>query len=231
MKELMINKKIINIYCGKNDKEELPVIMINMFQNETKELWEKCIESNISDFILVSISNINWNDDLTPWKCNPIYKGDLGYKGDADNYLKELEELIIPKVKEYVTLKLNKKITYYGIIGYSLAGLFALYTAYKTNTFKRIGSVSGSLWYPDFSDYIKKNKISENVDKIYFSLGNKEKNTKIELLSTVEDKTKEIYEYVSKNINSIYEENEGNHFNDEILRIFKGIKWILENEK
>ena len=83
------------------------------------------------------------------------------------------------------------------------------------------------MWYPDFAEYVKKNEISKNIDKIYFSLGNKEKNSKIEILKTVEDKTKEIYYYLSKNINTIYEENEGNHFQDDILRMAKGIKCIL----
>lgn len=83
------------------------------------------------------------------------------------------------------------------------------------------------MWYPDFAEYVKKNEISKNIDKIYFSLGNKEKNSKIGILKTVEDKTKEIYYYLSNNINTIYEENEGNHFQDDILRIAKGVKCIL----
>ena len=111
---------------------------------------------------------------------------------------------------------------------YSLGGLFALYSGYKTDIFKRIASASGSMWYPNFEKYVKENKISKNIDKIYFSLGNKEKNSKIEILKTVEDKTKEIYDYLSNNINTIYEENQGNHFQDGILRMAKGIKWILE---
>ena len=53
-------------------------------------------------------------------------------------------------------------------------------------------------------------------------------NKQIEILKTGEDKTKEIYDYLSNNINTIYEENQGNHFQDGILRMAKGIKWILE---
>ena len=54
------------------------------------------------------------------------------------------------------------------------------------------------------------------------------KNSKIEILQTVEDKTREIQEFLSKNIETLYEENEGNHFKDGVLRMAKGIKWILE---
>ena len=36
-------------------------------------------------------------------------------------------------------------------------------------------------------------------------------NKQIEILKTVKDKTKEIYDYLSNNINTIYEKNQGNH--------------------
>ena len=165
---------------------------------------------------------------MTPWECPPLYKGDSECKGCADNYLKVIEDKIIPKVEEYITNTLHKEIDYFGIAGYSLGGLFAVYSAYKTDTFKRIASASGSMWYPNFAEFVKENEISKNIDKIYFSLGNKEKNSKNELLRTVEDKTKEIQEYLGKNIDSIYEENQGNHFQDGALRMAEGIKWILE---
>ena len=121
-----------------------------------------------------------------------------------------------------------KEIEYWVLAGYSLGGLFALYSGYKTDLFKRIVSASGSMWYPNFEKYVKENEISKNIDKIYFSLGNKEKNSKIEILQTVEDKTREIQEFLSKNIETLYEENKGNHFKDGVLRMAKGIKWILE---
>ena len=228
MKEYTINNRIINIFYNENETKELPVIILNTFNNEGKNVWEKCNELNSKDFILVSIGNIDWNNDLTPWECLPLFKGDSKYLGHADTYLKEIENDIIPIIEEYITNELNKKISYYGIAGYSLSGLFALYTGFKTNKFKKIASISGSLWYPKFAEYVKSNKLNDNIEKIYFSLGNKESKSRIEILSTVKDKTKEIYEYVNKSINSIYEENEGNHFKDETQRTAKGIKWLLE---
>ena len=226
--EFNINNKIINIFSNDTEKKELPVIILNTFNGEGKSVWEKCNELGTNEFILVSIAKMSWNNDLTPWECPPLYKGDSKCLGYADSYLKEIEKDIIPKIEEYIKKELSKTISYYGIAGYSLGGLFAFYSGFKTNRFKRIASASGSLWYPNFLEYVKTNKLSNNIDKIYFSLGNKEAKSKIEILSTVEDKTKEIYEYVSKSINSIYEENEGNHFKDGVLRMAKGIKWILE---
>ena len=228
MKEFNINHKIINVFCDDTEIKELPVIILNTFHDESEVVWKKCHELGTNAFILVSIANMSWNNDLTPWECPPLYKGDSKCLGYADDYLKEIENNILPKVEEYVINTLHKKITYYGLVGYSLGGLFAFYSGFKTDKFQRIASVSGSLWYPNLVEYVKSNTLSNHIDKIYFSLGNKEKNSKIQILSLVEEKTKEIYEYVSKSIDSIYEENEGNHFKDGTLRTAKGIKWILE---
>ena len=226
--KLTINNKIINIFCNETELKELPVILLNTYNNEGQSVFEKCNELGTNEFILVSIANMNWNNDLTPWKCPPLFKGDSECLGYAEDYLKEIENVMIPEIEEYITKTLNKNISYYGIAGYSLGGLFAFYSGFKTDKFKRIASVSGSLWYPNFIEYVKSNKICDNIDKVYFSLGNKESKSKIEILSTVEDKTKEIYKYISKNINSVYEVNEGNHFKDATLRMAKGIKWLLE---
>lgn len=229
MKELTINNKIINVFYKDTSKEELPIIILNTFNNEGEKVWEKCQELGTNEFILVSIAKMSWNNDLTPWECPPLYKGDTKCLGHADNYLQEIENTIIPKIEEYIIKELNKKVLYYGIAGYSLGGLFAIYSGFKTDKFTRIASASGSLWYPNFLEFVKNNRISENIEKIYFSLGNKEANSKIQVLSTVEEKTKEIYTYISNNIETTYEVNEGNHFKDGTLRMAKGIKWIINS--
>lgn len=177
---------------------------------------------NCKDFVLVAISNVNWNDEMTPWVCEPIFKGTGKNKGLADKYLKFLEEEIIPKIKSEINVE------YFAIAGYSLGGLFALYSVFKTDLFKSIVTASGSMWYPNFEEFVKNNELNKNVQKIYFSLGNKEKNSKNEILKTVEDKTVEIQKFLSEKLETTFVENEGNHFQDASLRTALGIKWILE---
>ena len=88
--------------------------------------------------------------------------------------------------------------------------------------------MSGSLWFSDFIEYCKGNEYKRLPDKIYFSLGDKEANTRNPVLKTVRDKTIELSEYF-KSIGAevIFELNPGNHFTDTILRSAKGIKAIL----
>ena len=223
-----IEGKKIQIFCSQSNNKQIPVIILNTYADEGEKVWQECTNLKTKDFILVAISNLNWNDDMSPWHCSPLYKGDSEYKGCADNYLNFIKNKVIPNVQKYIKNDLHKEVEYFALAGYSLAGLFAMYSAYKTDIFKKIISASGSMWYPNFEEFILKNKISKNINKIYFSLGNKEKNSKNKILQTVENKTKNIQKYLEKNINSIYEENPGNHFQDANLRIAKGIKWILE---
>ena len=107
--------------------------------------------------------------------------------------------------------------------------MFAVYTAYRTDLFNKIVSCSGSFWFPNFVEFVQKNKISNNIKQIYFSLGNRESKTKNKVLQTVEENTKKIEKFLrEQGIKTIYEENEGNHFQNADLRIAKGIKWILK---
>ena len=207
--EFDIDNKKINIFYKKNNEKSLPVIFINLYDEKGSYIWNECKDKILNNFILVCISNINWNDDLTPWENNQIFKN-VAYKGFASEYLKFIENEVITKVEEYITNELNIEIKYYGMVGYSLAGLFSLYSAYKSDKFSRIASVSGSLWYPDFDKFIKENKISNSIDKIYLSLGNKEKISKNKYMSTVEEKTEYIYNILKENDNYsiIYELNE-----------------------
>ena len=218
-KNIQIENKNVTIYYREYKENKLPVIILNTYGEDGEDIWSKTKENN---YILVTISNLDWNNNLSPW---PIEN----FNGNADDYIKILENIIIPRIDEMIDKELKLNIKNHIIGGYSLAGLFAIYSLYKTYLFKSAISCSGSLWYPDLIDYIKSNEMIKTPDKIYFSLGNKESKTKNELMSKVEENTKYIERYYKeKKIETIYEENEGNHFKDVIERIVKGINWILK---
>ena len=229
IKEFKIDNKIIQIHYNNLETKELPVVILNTYGNEGKEVYEKCIELKAKDFILISISNLDWDNDMSPWFAPKLNKNDTDCLGKADDYIKLLTNKIIPQAEEYIKNDLKITIEYFAIAGYSLAGLFAVYSAYKMNFFTKIASASGSFWFPKFLDFVRKNDFVSNIKKIYFSLGNKESKVKNQVLSTVEANTVELEKiYKNKEIETIYEVNEGNHFKDGVLRMAKGIKWILE---
>ena len=225
-KNIKINNKTITINYNENINSKVPLVILNTYEEDNNLIWEYTKNNN---YILVTISNIDWNRELSPWYQDKLFKNDKEYLGDADSYINELINIIIPKIKEIINNELNIEIEEYILGGYSLAGLFSLYTIYKTNIFSKIICVSSSLWYPNLLKFIKENNYYKKPNKIYFSLGNKEKNTKNELMKKVEDNTIEIEKYYKDlGIKTIFEYNEGNHFNNPELRISKGINWILK---
>jgi len=212
------------LFYDQDTKEELPLIVLSTFEGEGKKTFDLLKERGNRNLILLCVSDLNWNDDLSPWYLDPLFKKEPPFQGKADLYLEELIDKILPETKRSI----DKKISYTALAGYSLAGLFALYAATKTSEFKRIVSASGSLWYPGFSDYLIEKGIDPNIDRIYLSLGNKEALTKHELMSQVKDQTIKIYDCLKEKTDCVYEENEGNHFKDETLRVCKGIEYILK---
>lgn len=224
-KELKGESKIASIFYDEDMlNKNIPVIVLNTFDEDGEEIWKLSKELNLKDYILATVSNINWNQDMSPWFMEKLYKNDDDYTGKADEYLKLLENKIIPEIKKEVGSSRE-----FILAGYSLAGLFAVYSIYKTDIFSKIISASGSFWYPNFLEFAHKNQIIHNPEKIYFSLGNKESKTKNELISKVEENTKALAKfYKDKGIETIYEETQGNHFQDVYNRIVKAIKWILE---
>ena len=228
IKQFNIENKNVYIHYKKTTLNELPVIILNTYGNEGEDVFEKCTSINSKEYILVSVTNLDWNNDLSPWFATKINKNGTDFLGNGDEYLNILLNKIIPLIETYIKSDLNISIKYYGIAGYSLAGLFAVYAGYKTNMFSKIASASGSFWFPKFIEFARENSISGKIDKIYFSLGDKESKVRNQILAKVEDNTIELERiYKEKGINTIYEVNSGNHFTDGSMRMAKGIKWIL----
>lgn len=213
-----------HIYLYGDRDEAAPLVITNTFQGNGSSVYSALHSMTDKKVNLAVISDINWDDEMSPWECPPLSKNDSPCTGGADKYIKKLTDSIIPTIKEGLAAEPE----YIAIAGYSLAGLFAIYSLYKTDIFSRAVSASGSMWFPDFVEYTNKNDFVRKPDRVYFSLGDKEARTRNSLLSTVEDKTKETYEhYKNSSIDTVFELNPGNHFKDADIRLAKGIAWIL----
>ena len=224
-----LNKEKFNI----KDKEIIlykspdinsPLIVFNTFEGDGEDVYQALQNMGCTSINLLVVGNIDWNHDMSPWYMPSIYSKEKSFSGGADEYLRLLIDEILPKAKEMI----EGEPGFTGIAGYSLAGLFAVYAMYKTDVFDRVACMSGSLWFSDFIEYCKINEYKRLPDKIYFSLGDKEVNTRNPVLKTVQDKTIELSEYFkSLGTEVIFELNKGNHFTDTVLRSAKGIKAIL----
>jgi len=161
---------------------------------------------------------------MVPWDSPAAFKNGEPFTGGADDYLRRLVEEIIPEAEK----GFNGAPQWRGIAGYSLAGLFALYSVYRTDVFSRVGSISGSLWFPGIKEYIFSHAPKRQPDCIYFSLGDKESKTRNPVLKTVQQNTEDIQAfYQDKGINTMFRLNPGNHFIHGVERTAAGIGWLL----
>lgn len=202
-----------------------PLVILNTIQGEGAKIFDKCLELGCKNFTLAAISNLNWNRDLSPWETPEIRNNRHGF-GGADEYISELTTSILPEI----CARLHEKPEYTAIAGYSLAGLFALYAAYKTDVFSRIASVSGSLWFPDFTGFAQSHDFAKTPDNIYLSLGDAEAKTRDKNLAPVQKNTEFLAGfYKSRGITTTFELNPGSHFTDPTGRTAKGIKKMIGN--
>ena len=201
-----------------------PLIVLNNYAGDGKSVMEAAEKLERKDFNLLCVGNLNWDHDMTPWYCPPTSPKDTPCTGGADEYLKLLLDDIVPECLRRV----NGTPSHISIAGYSLAGLFALYALYQTDVFERAACMSGSLWFPDFKEYVLSHEMKRKPEKLYLSLGDKEAKTRNQYLKTVQDNTERIAEHFrNAGIEVTFEMNHGNHFKDAALRSAKGILVII----
>ncbi len=207
----------------------VPVVYLNVFEGNGSSEWEACKSADCPPFVLVAIGGLDWNCDMTPWQSKSVFKGGGDFGGKAREHLLYIEESVIPFVEKTLSRQCGLQSAFSAIAGYSLAGLFASWTAFQSVPFTRFASASGSLWFPLFLDYAKENPFQKNPDRFYLSLGDAEEKAKNPVMASVGDCTRGFAKVLEeRKIKSILEMNPGNHFKDPDLRIAKGIKWILE---
>lgn len=215
MKEMMIygNPQAAVIICrlvGEHEKEQI-----------AKEVQQLIEQSQVKDFGVVSIPIKDWFYEMSPWKTNEKLFDDAPVGGAAE----KLEE-IMKQIAEFESQYPNGDREYI-LAGYSLAGLFALWTSYQTDKFSRIVATSPSVWYPDWIAYIESHACK--ADKVYLSLGSKEHKTRNVLMAKVADNIKiQQKSLIIQNIETVYEINAGNHFKDVTIRMLKGLVWSVE---
>ena len=173
---------------------------------------------------LVCVSGFDWERDLSPWPAPPLGRG-RPFAGGAADCLRLLTEDILPHAEAL----LPAPPAWRALAGYSLAVLFALWSLGQTDVFSRAASMSGSLWYPGFLDYLSARTPSRRPDCIYLSLGDREAKARDPLLKTVRRATEAVAAHFrAQGIPTALEFPPGNHFENVTERTAAGIRWLLE---
>ena len=193
---------------------------IEVLDNEVEEI-EKNTEKQFS---LIAFKIEDWNNELSPWEAPPAF-GKKSFGSGATETLEFIESRLIPMVKDKYNLDNDIKFI---IGGYSFAGLFSLWSAYKSDIFSGIAAASPSVWFNGWEEFMNNNTPLSNT--IYLSLGDTEEKTKNKVMSAVGDNIRKQEELLKNdNINTILEWNKGGHFSDSDSRVAKALTWCIEN--
>ena len=208
-------------HFGNEDSSTVLIQMVYEHDFGALDSEVKLIEelSGTSDFHLIAVKVDDWNDDLSPWEAPAVF-GDKGFGGKAEKTFGYVYSNVIEP------LKMNKDEELRLIIGgYSLSGLFALWSVYQTDAFAGCVAASPSVWFPGFTEYVAENDIL--TDCVYLSLGKKEDKTRNPVMSQVGNAIRSIYDEVKPKVDVTLEWNEGNHFKEPDMRLAKGFAWCL----
>lgn len=193
---------------------------IEVLDNEVAEI----LKNTDKQFSLIAFKIEDWNNELSPWEAPPAF-GNKSFGSGATDTLEFIESKLIPEVKERYDFTDDVQVI---LGGYSLAGLFSLWSAYKSKTFSGIAAASPSVWFNGWEEFMNNNTPLSNT--IYLSLGDTEEKTKNKVMSAVGDNIRKQEELLKNdNINTLLEWNKGGHFSDSDLRVVKAFAWCIEN--
>lgn len=172
------------------------------------------------------IEDVNWNDDLTPWPAEGVFKKAKPFGGKATLFLERLTNEIVPETERDLGIEDAERT----LLGVSLSGLFAVWAAFHTDAFANIISLSGSLWYDGFVEWMKEQTPSPHLKKVCMLLGEKEKNSKEKRMATVEERTLAAADILKakSQANVVFELVEGTHFSPILPRMEQAMMTLEE---
>lgn len=218
---LTIQQRQCHIYAAEHPKylliqpvdEHGPEVL----DNEAAEIGRR---TNVP-FSLAAFRIHDWNNELSPWEAPPVF-GKQAFGSGAADTLSFIETKLIPEIISQFDIPENISVV---IGGYSLAGLFALWSVYNSDRFSAAAAASPSVWFPKWDEYMRSH--SPKADCVYLSLGDKEEKAKNKVMATVGERIREQYELL-KDRNCTLEWNEGSHFKEPDIRTAKAFVWCVD---
>ena len=210
--------------CTLYTTEGARILLLQPVDDHDKGLLDSEVEliRGLTDtpFNLVAFKIKDWMSELTPWPAPPTF-GKQPFGDGAEVTLGYVRDKLLPVLQE----RFGQQRIVLG--GYSLAGLFALWTGYNSSLCDGIAAASPSVWYPQWTDYTAGREI--NAQAVYLSLGDRESRAKNPVMAHVEDDIRKQHERLSaQGVETVLEWNPGNHFVDSEKRMARAFGWVCE---
>lgn len=213
-----------------DERGPVPIVLLH---GENAENFAPVLEKILTQkeripqgFVAAGIS-ADWNREFSPWPAAAAFKKGEDFGGEADSYLQEVAEEILPKIKSIFPQTQGGAVC---SMGYSLGGLVTLYGLFKFAVFDRAASASGSLWYPGWADFVQKNRPQNPGAKVYLSLGRGEEKTKNPLMAKVLQATETTQSSLQNALQSPVPLvlHDGGHFTEVPMRKEQALLWLLQ---
>ena len=176
---------------------------------------------------LALLPQADWNNDLTPWPAEPVFKKGKAFGGKAGSYLQQLEKVIIPGIEHNLDIVPDER----WLMGVSLAGLFAVWATAQSALFTRIAAISGSFWYPGFSAWLQAQSLSPSLKAAFLSLGRKEAEGKNPHLKDIATQTQAVADILTgKGIQTTFAWTEGTHFAPVVPRMEQALNALIQGQ-
>lgn len=223
----MENKPEFALYPAEAGAETAPLFLLLGDGERAGAAAERVRALTQRPFSLAGLPVEDWNMALSPWPAKAVFKGSEDFGGGGDATLRDLGIRILPRVRE----ALGAPTAPVYLAGYSLAGLLAVYGLYRLPGLAGAVCCSGSLWFPGFLEYAADHDPAGQPERVYLSLGDREKRSRNPVLSRVEENTLRFRDLLTvRGIPCAYFPEPGNHFQDPEGRLARGIAWCLRGE-
>ena len=169
---------------------------------------------------LNACQSADWTRDYSPGPAPPVF-GRQGFAGEGEQTLAQIRAFFTQEGAP------NRP---RAIGGYSLAGLFSLWTLRRDPGFAGAASCSGSLWDPGWAAYAAQARCPQG-SCVYLSLGEREERARNAALARVGDATRAQYDALLADAgiaDTTLVWHPGGHFDQPDARMAAGLAWLLK---
>lgn len=202
----------------------LPLVVVPYLHGDGQSLKTACTSLKMPPFHLLVVNRDDWNDVYSPWRLPSPFEQGVSFRGEGAQTLTSLSDTVLAQADA----RLQGRVGAHALVGYSMAGLFALYGAVVSETFTMGASVSGSLWAEGVGQFLRASLPKARLTRFYFSLGRKERKSCNPVLAPLAAQTEAaVHMLEAAGIQTAYEINPGNHFTEPDVRTARAIRWLL----
>lgn len=175
--------------------------------------------------VFLAVPPMDRDREYTPWPAPALSQKAPAFSGQGGDYLQFLTKTLLPEARKALPVTADPART--TLVGYSLGGLHALWSATQCGAFGQIGCLSGSLWYDGAAEYFRSHPLNPAVRRVYLSLGTAEEKARNPRMARVGDCTREIHQLLKGHgVSCTLEWNPGGHFREIPERFLRAIDWL-----